>query len=173
LFAALYLINFSPFQLGKKLSVSNFGEDDFTQDLYGWNQVGESFKIIAEREEKAGSMPTGSGIVSYKWFPGAHIDFYAARPSARDLFLIGEMIDIHKYAWINLYRGGLKKGKDYYHIAVSNVYQNPHELFDNYFEMIEPIDTVQIKRDNRIMRYAFFYRLKNYNGNFTNPHHGQ
>jgi hypothetical protein len=169
LFIALYLVNYSPFQLGKKSSVSNFGEDDFTQDLYGWNQVGESFKIIAEREEKEGNMASGSGIISYKWFPGAHIDFYAARPAARDLFLIGEMNDIHKYAWINLYRGGLKKGNNYYHIAVSNVYKDPKELFGDYFEKVEPLDTVEIKRANKTMRYAFFYRLKNYRGNFTNP----
>ena len=173
LFIALYLINYSPFQLGKESSVLNFGEDDFTQDLYGWNQVGKSFKTIAEREEKAGNMPIGSSVLSYKWFPGAHIDFYAARPTNRNLFLIGEMNDIHKYAWIDQYRGGLKKGNDYYHIAVSNVYKDPEELFGNYFEKIEPIDTVEIKRDNKIMRYAFFYRLKKYRGNFTNPLHGQ
>ena len=173
MFIALYLINYSPFQLGKKSSVSNFGEDDFTQDLYGWNQVGESFRTIAEREEKAGNMPIGSGVVSYKWFPGAHLDFYAARPSNRDLFLIGEMNDIHKYAWINLQRGGLKKGRDYYHIAVSNVYRDPTELFKDYFEKIEAMDTVEIKRANKIMRYAFFYRLKNHNGNYINPLPGQ
>jgi hypothetical protein len=173
LFVALYLINYSPFQLGKKSSVSKFGEDDFTQDLYGWNQVGESFKTISGREEMAGTMPPGSGVVSYKWFPGAHLDFYAARPAIRDLFLIGEMNDIHKYAWINLQRGGLKKGNDYYHIAVSNVYRDPTKLFGGYFERIEPIDTVEIKRSNKIMRYAFFYRLKNYNGTFINPLPGQ
>ncbi len=173
MFVALYLINYSPFQLGKKSSVSNFGEDDFTQDLYGWNQVGESFKTISEREEKAGNMPIGSNIVSYKWFPGAHLDFYAARPANKNLFLIGKMNDIHKYAWINLQRGGLEKGKDYYHIAVSNVYRDPTELFKDYFEKIEPIDTVEIKRANKIMRYVFFYRLKNYKGTFINPLPGQ
>jgi len=173
LFVALYLVNYSPFQLGKKSSVLNFGEDDFTQDLYGWNQIGESFKSIAEREEKLGTMPVGSGVVSFKWFPGAHLDFYAAQPAHRNLFLIGEMNDIHKYAWINLQRGGLKKGNDYYHIAVSNVYRDPAELFKKYFEKIEPIDTLEIKRANKIMRYAFFYRLKNYNGNYLNPLTGQ
>lgn len=173
MFAALYLINYSPFQLGKKSSVSNFGEDDFTQDLYGWNQIGKSFKRIAEREEKAGTMPIGSSVVSYKWFPGAHLDFYVARPVRRNLFLLGEMNDIHKYAWINLQRGGLKKGNNYYHIAVSNVYHDPGELFKNYFEKIEPMDTVEIKRADKIMRYAFFYRLKNYNGNYINPIPGQ
>ena len=166
---ALWLINFSPLQLGKKSEVKNFGEDDFTQDLYGWDQVLKAFKEVVKREETAGTMPKNAGIISYKWFPGAHIDFYVARPLNKKLLLIGEMNDIHKYAWINNYRGGLERGKDYYHIAVSNVYKEPSELFGSYFEKIEPIDTVEIKRADKTMRYAFFYRLKNYNSSFINP----
>jgi hypothetical protein len=56
---------------------------------------------------------------------------------------------------------------------VSNVYRDPTELFKDYFETIEPMDTVEIKRANKIMRYAFFYRLKNYKGTFINPLPGQ
>ena len=173
MFMAFYLINYSPFLLGRKSGASNLGEDDFTQDLYGWDQVGKAFKGIVVREEKAGNMQAGSAVISYKWFPGAHLDFYAARPVQRNLFLMGDMNDLHKYAWINRYRGGLIKGHDYYHIAVSNVYHDPHELFGNYFEKIERMDTVEIKRANKTMRYAFFYRLKNYNGNYINPLHSQ
>lgn len=166
---AIWLIDYSPLQLGKKSDVSNFGEDDFTQDLYGWNQVASAFAKIAEQEEKNGMMPKDAGIISFKWFPASHLDFYVARPTQRKLFVMGEMNDIHKYAWINNYRGGLQKGNDYFHIALSNVYKDPNELFGNYFQRIEPIDTVEIKRGGKIMRYAFFYRLKNYNGKFINP----
>jgi len=149
--------------------VRTFGEDDFTQDLYGWNQVAKSFQRISQREEQQGTMPGQAGIISYKWFPGAHIDFYVAQQCQHKLFLLGEMNDTHKYAWINNYRGGLQKGNDYYHIAVTNGYKNPNELFGQYFDRIEPIDTVKIMRGDEIMRYAFFYRLKNYKGNFINP----
>ncbi len=166
---AFYVFNYSSLQLGKKSSVAIFGEDDFTQDLYGWDQIGEAFKVISAREEKNGTMPVGSDMVSFKWFPGAHLDFYVARPAKRNLFLIGTMNDIHKYAWINLERAGPKTGSDYYHIAVSNVYRDPSEIFKNYFEKIEPMDTIEIKRAGTVMRYAFFYRLKNYNGTFISP----
>ncbi|MBI1767090.1 MAG: glycosyltransferase family 39 protein [Bacteroidetes bacterium] len=166
---ALWLIDYSPLQLGKKSDISNFGEDDFTQDLYGWDQVANAFKKIVEREEKNGTMSKQVGIISFKWFPAAHIDFYIAQPEHKKLFMMGEMNDLHKYAWINKYRGGPQRGNDYFHIAVSNVYKDPNELFGNYFEKIERIDTVEIKRGGKIMRYAFFYRLKNYNGNFVNP----
>lgn len=168
LVVTFWLINFSPLQLGKKSETKFFGEDDFTQDLYGWDQVSKGFWEAAEREETKGAMPKGAGIVSYKWFPAAHIDFYVAQPLHKKLFVIGEMSDIHKYAWINNYRGGLTKGEDYYHVAVSNVYKDPSDLFGSYFEKIEPMDTVEIKRGGKTMRYAFFYRLKNYNGSFNN-----
>jgi len=166
---SLWLIDYSPLQLGKKSDASNFGEDDFTQDLYGWNQVANAFAKTAVQEEKKGTMPKDAGIISFKWFPAAHLDFYVAQPTQKKLFVIGEMNDIHKYAWINKYRGRLQKGNDYFHIALSNVYKDPNELFGNYFQKIEPIDTVEIKRGGKIMRYAFFYRLKSYSGNFVNP----
>jgi 4-amino-4-deoxy-L-arabinose transferase-like glycosyltransferase len=166
LVAALYIINYSPFPLGRQSEIKNFGEYDFTQDMYGYDQVGEAFKKISEREESNGSMAEGSELVSNKWFPGAHLDFYVAWPTHRNLFLIGSLNEIHKYAWINQQRGGLQKGKDYYHIAVSNYYADPMETFGNYFEKIEPMDTVKIRRGGEVMRYAFFYRLRNYNGSF-------
>jgi hypothetical protein len=169
LLPALYLINYSPFQLGKKSEVNSFGEYDFTQDMFGYDQVNVAFKKIALREEATGNMKPGMGLVSTKWFPAAHLDYYCAWPANRKLFAIGSLNEIHKYAWINQLRGGLQKGNDYYHIAVSNYYRDPNEAFGNYFEKIEAIDTVKITRSGEVMRYAFFYRLRNYNGNFENP----
>jgi hypothetical protein len=162
LIIALFLINYSPFQLGKKSDILNFGENDFTQDLYGWDQIGKAFKIISNREEAKGTMQQNSDLVSDKWFPGAHLDFYVARPSHRNLFLIGPLVDIHKYFWINQLRGNLIPGNNYYHIAVSNTYRDPNLIFKNLFEDIKLIDTVEIKRDGKTVRYAFFYLLKNY-----------
>ena len=165
----LYIINHSPFQLGKKSEITSFGEYDFTQDMYGYDQVHKAFKKIALREETTGNMKPGAGLVSNKWFPAAHLDYYCAWPEKRNLFAIGSLNEIHKYAWINRQRGGLHQGDDYYHIAVSNYYSDPQEVFGNYFEKIEPMDTLKVTRAGEVMRYAFFYRLKNYKGNFVDP----
>ncbi|MFM7853869.1 MAG: hypothetical protein ACKO96_18580, partial [Flammeovirgaceae bacterium] len=165
----LFLINYSPFSLGKKSAISRYGEDDFTQDMYGWQQINEAFKKISFREEQAGTMPKDASLISTKWFPAAHLDFYCARPNKRELFAIGSLTDIHKYAWINQQRKGLHHHGDYYYIAVSNYYKNPSEIFEPYFQAIEPMDTVKITRAGEVVRYAFFFRLKNYNGNFINP----
>lgn len=169
LLLTLFLINYSPFSLGKKSEMSRYGEDDFTQDMYGWQQINEAFKKISFREEQSGTMPKNAPLISTKWFPAAHLDFYCARPNNRELFALGNLTDIHKYAWMNEQRKGLRPKGDYYYITVSNYYKNPHEIFDPYFHAIEPMDTVKITRAGEVMRYAFFFRLKNYNGNFINP----
>ncbi len=159
---AVYCINYSPFHFGKTSPVNTFGEYDFTQDLYGWKFIGDEFNAIVNREEANGYMPKGAGIISYRWFPGAHEDFYIAKPLGRALFLMGDISETHKYYWINQERGGPVQGKDYYHIAVSNYYQDPQLMFGNNFEKIEPIDTITIVRANSVMRYAFVYRMKNF-----------
>jgi Dolichyl-phosphate-mannose-protein mannosyltransferase len=161
LVAALYIINYSPLPFGKQSEVKNYGEYDFTQDMYGWDQIADRFSEVSKREEANGTMPKGANLVSNKWFPGAHIDFYIAQPNKRDLLLIGNLNEIHKYKWINMHRGTWQKGNDYYHIAVSNYYKDPAEAFGNYFEKIEPIDTLEVTKGGHVMRYAFFYRLKN------------
>jgi 4-amino-4-deoxy-L-arabinose transferase-like glycosyltransferase len=163
---AFYVINYAPISLGKQSPIENYGEYDFTQDMNGWNQVQESFQQISKREEANGTMPLGADIISYKWFPGTHLDFYVAQPNHRNVYLIGSLNEIHKYAWINQERGGLQKGRNYYHIAVSNGYKDPTEAFGNFFERIEPMDTVAIHKGGVIVRYSFFYRMKNYKGNF-------
>jgi hypothetical protein len=163
---ALYIINYAPVQLGKQSPIENVGENDFTQDMYGWHQVHDAFHVVAQREETNGTMPNGADLISYKWFPGTHLDFYVAQPHQRNVYLLGSLNEIHKYAWINQERGGLQKGNDYYHIAVSNDYHDPAEAFGRYFDRIEPIDTVAIRKSGVIVRYSFFYRLKNYKGNF-------
>ncbi len=163
---AFYLINYSPYSLGKHVEDKSYGEYDFTQDMYGYDQIEERFKKISDREESSGSMVLGSGLVSNKWFPGSHLDFYVAQPNNRNLFLIGDLNEIHKYAWINQQRGGLQMRRDYYHIAVSNYYADPVEKFGRYFEKVEALDTLKIMKGGEVMRYAFFYRLRNYNGRF-------
>lgn len=165
---AVYLINYSPFHFGKHDSVI-MGENDFTQDMYGWQEIGNRFRRIADEEEKRGTMLLNSGVISFRWFPGAHLDFYAAYPADRDLYLIGSLADIHKYAWINESRGGLTKGKDYYYIAPSNYYRDPHIIFAQYFNKIEAIDTIEVTRGGKIIRHAFMFRMKGYLGNFKTP----
>jgi len=169
LIVAVYLINYSPSRFGKTDSPQTLGKGDFTQDMYGWEELGKQFIKVARREEREHKMKMHSNIIAHKWYPAAHEDFYIAQAADRKLFGIGTLSDLHKYAWINRQRGGLKKGADYYYIALSNYYRDPFTSFGKYFDRIEPIDTIQVERNGTIMRNAFVFRMKNYNGSFADP----
>ena len=167
--AAWGLINYFPGTIGKKTTVSKYGDTDFTLDMYGWKQIRSGFETIALRDVKSGSMSAQAPIISPKYFPGTEIDYYVARPINRDVLLYGKLTDIHKYAWINEERGHLKAGDDAYLISTSNWYKDPHQYYSDNFENIIPTDTITITRSGKVAYYAFIYHLKNCKGNFQNP----
>ena len=159
---AVYGINYVPFSFGTQTEEAHAGDGDFTQDMFGWESIGKDFQAIALKEERTGRMQPGAALISYRWYPGAHEDYYVAMH--RNLYVLGELNDTHKYFWINQQRGGLQAGKDYYHIAVSNYYRDPETVFGGVFERIEPIDTINVFRSGALVRKAFVYRLRNYTG---------
>jgi 4-amino-4-deoxy-L-arabinose transferase-like glycosyltransferase len=169
--AAWGLINYFPGTIGKKTTVSKYGDTDFTLDMYGWKQIKTGFEAIAQRDVETGSMSARAPIISPKYFPGTEIDFYVARPLNRRVLQYGKLSDIHKYAWINEERGHLKAGEDAYMISTSNWFKDPNEYYADNFEKIIPTDTITITRSGKVAYFAFIYKLKNYRGNFQNPLH--
>jgi len=101
--------------------------------------------------------------MSYRWFPTANLDYYAARPIEINAFAAGPLSDIHKYYWINQIRGGFKLGMDSYYITTSYDYHHPRHGFARYFETIEVADTIKIKRGEKHIMNAFVFRMKNMN----------
>ena len=70
---------------------------------------------------------------------------------------LGGLESIHKYAWINNYRGGFHKGMNAYYITNSRNFKDPNVYYENEFESITPLDTIPIERGGRMARY--FFRL--------------
>ena len=169
LVAAWGLINYYPGTIGKKTTVSKYGDTDFTLDMYGWKQIKTGFEAISQRDAKSGYTSAQAPIISPKYFPGTEIDFYVARPLNRYVLQYGKLTDIHKYAWINEDRGHLKKGEDAYMISTSNWYKDPNEYYSDNFERIIPTDTIAITRSGKLAYYAFVYQLKNYQVYFPTP----
>lgn len=168
---AYWLINFSPINLGKTNleDPHNFGEYDFTQDMYGWRQINEKLKPIIAKDVEDGNMKPNAKFVSFEWFPGTHIDFYIAHPNQHPMILMGSWDEIHKYAWIDKARGGLQVGEDVYFVNVSNWGRDVNYQFGKYFDKIEEVNRVEVTRAGKLMRYAYLYRLKGYKGNFNFP----
>ena len=135
--------------------------EDVSTDLWGWRQLGEKFAPIAAWDEQHFLIDKGSPIFTFRWFPAANFDYYVARPSGRKVYALGSLERIHKYQWINIIRGGLKKDNDAYYIALSDDYEDPVNLYGKLFELVLPSDTIFITRGRDTIRKAYVYKLMN------------
>jgi hypothetical protein len=156
----VWQINFGLINLDKNTEPNKLGENDFSLDLYGWEQLGEKFEIFRDNDIENNKINSDAAIISYRWFPAANLDYYVARPLEMKLFASNKLERIHKYAWINKYRGGMQKGMDAYFITSSRDYFSPFELYGKSFSSIEIADTIQIYRSGENVMNYFVFRMK-------------
>lgn len=132
---------------------------DFSTQLYGFQQLGEKFRAYAKEEEEKGIMQPHSPIITYRWFPAAHFDYYVARPERRKVFALGPLDRVHKYFWIDQERGPMQKGSTAYFLVYTDDYQHPSDLFGKLWDSISPPDTIQIIRKGTLLRTALVYKM--------------
>ena len=123
LIAGIFTVNFYPGTLGKKES-KQMGEGDFTLDMYGWKDFARSFERIYDSNLDSMHKSNKTIILSYKWFPAAHIDHYVAAPLGLNVYVYGEIEEIHQYKWFNEQLRGLNDSISMYLIVPSNYYHN-------------------------------------------------
>jgi Dolichyl-phosphate-mannose-protein mannosyltransferase len=157
--SGILLVNFFPGTLGKK-DKPLYGEGDFTLDMYGWRKFATDFSKIVEADIKNGLMKPDAVVISNKWFPAAHTDFYVAMPLKKDLITIGDTNNIHQYAWINTQRKTLQTGEDAYCIVPSNYYTDVQSTYAAYFKTILPPQIIEQKRNGTVCRYFYIWRLQ-------------
>lgn len=136
------------------------GKNDVTLDMYGWEQFSEKFSQLADRDIYTRNMNADAPIISHKWFPAAHLDYYVARKYGYNLLAIGDLDAIHKYAWINRQRPQLRQGSDAYFITSSRNYKSPEYMLE-YFKWIEKPEMIRIFKGDRHVENFFVYRLRN------------
>ena len=156
-------INYYPGSLGKK-EKGLLGQGDFTLDMYGWNTLKPAFEKIIQSDVESGQMKSDALIISNKWFPAAHIDYYVAMPLKKDLIAIGDTNSIHQYAWINQKRKKLQRGDDAYCIVPSGNYFDVKETYASLFKIITAPSILVQRRNGKVCRFFYVYRLKNYAG---------
>lgn len=157
----ILLINYYPGTLGKK-DKAFLGEGDFTLDMYGWDKLRSSISKLVQDDMQSGRMKSNSVIISNKWFPAAHIDYYVAMPLKKDLVAIGDTSDIHQYAWINQQRQTLQGGDDAYCIIPSNIYFDVDKTYGALFTIVDPPKIIDQERNGKLCRRFYVYRLRGY-----------
>ena len=155
---------FIPQGYGMKEPETRRGQRDPTMDIFGMDQVRAGVEEILAHDVETGLMSAEAPLMSFRWFPAAHLDYYVATPLGRRLLVAGPLGAVHKYWWINRHREPLALGDDAYYVAVSNWYSDPEESFGRLFESIEPPDTIRVEREGAHVKNAFVYRLRGYNG---------
>jgi hypothetical protein len=157
--AFLLLVYTFPTQLGSA-KIENLGEYNPINDVTGWRHFSKEFEKLVTQDRKLNKMSLNAPIVINKWFPGGHILFYTATPMQLKVIAIGNIEDVHKFAWLNQEQEGLKIGEDAYCIVPSNLPSNPQQVYGPYFEKILTPDTIPIKMKGVVLRNFYVYRLK-------------
>ena len=144
----------------KSKTIQHYGESDLTTTIYGWRSIKDDFQEIRQKHIAAGEMRATDGMVGLKWFPMANLDYYVANPLGINMYGLRDASEIHKYAWINEYRGGLQKGADYWFLDESSDYYDPDRYLKNKFEEVVPCDTITVERCGKPVKYVFVYMCK-------------
>ena len=132
--------------------------------MYGWHHLKPAFETILQSDLQSGKMKSDAVVISNKWFPAAHLDFYVTMPLKRDIIAIGDTNEIHQYAWLNQQRKTLQPGDDAYCIVPSDNYINVETTYGALFATITRPEIIAQKRNGKTCRRFYVYRLKGYLG---------
>lgn len=138
------------------------GKKDFSLDMYGWRQLADKVIPLMDSLENRGLLKKGSAMVSFRWFPSAHLDYYVALPSGRRMLACGPLHRIHQYRWINVARGGLQPGYDAWYLVPGRDYRRPEEVCPGCWEDVTAADTIPIIRGNDTVVFFFLYGMKGF-----------
>jgi hypothetical protein len=141
---------------------TRLGNDDFTMDMYGWKQFGRKFDNLVQSDTTQGFDTDDAFVVTNKWFPAGHIEFYVTRPYDYNFIPFGNITDLHHYIYTypNLNN---QIGQNAYYITYSQKFIPPDYLQSAFDTILSP-DTVTITRLGKPVKFYYVYRLKKYNG---------
>lgn len=164
LLAATLLIKFYPGTFGSQEKL-RYGDGDFTLDMYGWKQFADNFKPWMGEQKMNKLLPQDIKIVSHKWFPAAHLDYYVASPLHIPLIGVGDVNDLHQYYWLNKNRPSLHRGERALCIVPTNYQVNMDETYRLYFTSVELLHRFENMRGGSLARYFDVYLLTDYQMN--------
>lgn len=154
LIVAVLAINIGLFLPDKKIEIKeSLGKKDVFLDMYGWEIASKKLTKVLEDNQL-----TDLSIISNKWYPAAHIDYYIAKPNNMNVYGVGRMNDIHKYYWINKEKNPLKNKVLY--ITDSRNYNDPKILYGKEYKFITELETIPIERGGRVVKYVFLFLLE-------------
>ncbi|MCA6440665.1 MAG: glycosyltransferase family 39 protein [Chitinophagaceae bacterium] len=161
LISATAIVQLAPRNFGSQ-DKENYGEYCPTLDLSGWKDFAKSFDSLRSKDIAEKIMTPNDPIITNKWFPGAHIEFYVTRPLKMNLIGIGELTDLHQFVWLNKDRAKLVNTGDAYLIIPSNLPFDVLARYGKQFREIEKPVIINQIRSGVVVRYFYVYRMRGY-----------
>lgn len=156
-------IKYYPGNFGSK-SKEELGKGDITLDMNGWSEAGQQFGEIYKDEIRTGKASPSSPVVCYKWW-GSHVEYYFCRPFNIRMIGLGELNDLHQYAWLNRYRIPEVDFTTAYCLVPSDENYDVQQQYIAYYSKAENIATIHILR-NKVPTHNFYvYRLNGWKNN--------
>ena len=157
----LLLINFYPGTLGGKKE-GRLGSNDFSLDMYGWKVLKPTMDSLYLSDKANHRMKADPFILTNKWFPASHLDYYVAQPLQWPLIAMGPLDDIHQYNWLNKQRNFDPRGKDAYLIVPSNFNYDAMVAFKGHYQAIDSAMTLPQYRSGAHVRDFYILRLHSF-----------
>ncbi len=141
-----------------EIEKTKLGKNDPTLDMFGWDQFKNELQQLEVDQPELAKLP----LISNKWYPGSHLFYYVARPMGKELFVLGDMKDMHKYYWINQTWPPLKEGQNGIYITYSRNFKDPKNTMQDYFRQMELLHEFPVLRSGKTVEYGYIYLLQGY-----------
>ncbi|WP_075591059.1 ArnT family glycosyltransferase [Labilibacter marinus] len=148
--------------LDNETQENKIGRKDPTLDLYAWDKIGEEIQVYLNEEIENKQLQENYVVLTHKWFPAAHLDFYFALPNEKPLLVLGDIKAQHIYKKINHLRGGISIGQDACFITTSLYHKEPKpELADYFKNYTKEPKVISIERAGKKALNVYIWKYKN------------
>lgn len=139
------------------------GKDDFTLDLYGWDQLSQGLHTTRFELVKNGSLQHDSPVAATHWFPSAHLYHYCIRNSDLRMWAAGDTTNLHQFKWMDRFNEPPACGENALYFTTTRPFRQPESRLAEKFNSVVKIDSIPIYRDaDHPVGYGFVFLLEGY-----------
>jgi len=151
-------INVGLFPKKNEPDSTRIGRNDFSLDLYGWEQMGNK---LQEWTRNQGPWENKPVFFTRNWFPGGHLYYYFAWPNQHPFWVYGTGKELHHFIEVNQLNEPIKEGSDLVYLTLSTNFKPLPEEVISWFDSVDEPDVLPITRNRQTVYNIFVYRLRN------------
>jgi hypothetical protein len=139
------------------------GLRDKSLDLYGWKKAGEKFDSLYMSFREKNIIPQNTPVVGSRWWD-SHVEYYFCRPLHIKIIGLGDVMDLHEYAWMNNLRKDSVNMQQAFCIMPSDGTYSLRKAYGNYYSHFDSVTTIRIFRGGEPAHNFYVYHLSGWKG---------